>query len=59
MAEITFVEVENTVEVKQECAEEDDPLSVSMTKKGKIICALNPELKSFLYKKKIGIINLY
>jgi hypothetical protein len=35
MAEITFVEVENTVEVKQECAEEDDPLSVSLSTKGK------------------------
>jgi hypothetical protein len=35
MAEITFVNVESeTVEVKEECAEEEDPLSVSLSTKG-------------------------
>ena len=35
MTELTFVDVEQTVEVKEECAEEDDPLDVSLSTKGK------------------------
>ena len=36
MAEITFVNVESeTVAVKEECAEEEDPLSVTLSTKGK------------------------
>ena len=36
MSEITFVNVESEpVEVKEECAEEEDPLSVSLSTKGK------------------------
>jgi hypothetical protein len=35
MAEITFVNVESeTVDVKEECVEEEDPLSVSLGTKG-------------------------
>ena len=35
MAEITFVNVESeTVEVKEECAEEEDPLSATLSTKG-------------------------
>ena len=35
MTELTFVDVEETVELKEECAEEDDPLDVSLSTKGK------------------------
>ena len=36
MSELTFVNVESEpVEVKEECAEEEDPLSVSLSTKGK------------------------
>ena len=38
MPEITFVDVESeTVEVKEECAEEEDPLRESICTKGKNI----------------------
>jgi hypothetical protein len=35
MTELTFVDVEETVELREECAEEDDPLDVSLSTKGK------------------------